>query len=311
MSPIQMPAPISTNGSNVKIPVAMKNTSGTIMAMVAMTRPAGPNVVSLLAKRDGLGVGPVGFRAAGGTMAARFGTTGGVTAGATAGASWREPFAKKSYPSSADAVMRGRSAARRGDLTVCAEPWAHSLVTAESDFSRPTSVDELVARLDNFVSPDGEELLNGYRPDPDDVFVVTPAKCGTTWMQQIVHGLRSGGSMDFDNINDVVPWLGLSHTAEEEARAAQQDLRPHVFKSHSPLDQAPQGARYIVVLRDPADAMLSHYRFAAGVFFDADSIDFDTFAREFYLPRRAVHEHVIAMWPGAATRTSACSATRR
>eukprot|EP00954_Amorphochlora_amoebiformis_P022429 1353270-Amorphochlora_amoeboformis.AAC.2 len=31
-------------------------------------------------------------------------------------------------------------------------------------------------------------------------------KCGTTWTQQIVHQLRSGGHMAFEEISQVVPW---------------------------------------------------------------------------------------------------------
>jgi len=44
---------------------------------------------------------------------------------------------------------------------------------------------------------------------------VTPPKCGTTWMQQIVHGLRTRGSMDFNEITRVVPFLYLMTHPEE------------------------------------------------------------------------------------------------
>ena len=43
-----------------------------------------------------------------------------------------------------------------------------------------------------------------FKPRGDDVMVVTPGKCGTTWMQQVVHQLRSGGDMSYRNIGDVV-----------------------------------------------------------------------------------------------------------
>ncbi|WP_151083697.1 sulfotransferase domain-containing protein [Nocardioides cynanchi] len=167
----------------------------------------------------------------------------------------------------------------------------------DGPFTRPSEVEDLIGRLDAMLTPGGRRTLDEFVPEPGDVFITTPPKCGTTWMQQIVHGLRSGGSMDFANINEVVPWLGMSHVDPDAARAAQHPRRPHVFKSHAGLDGVPPGARYIVVLRDPADALVSHYRFFAGSFLDADRLDFETFARDFFLPRCEVHQHVAAAWP--------------
>ena len=46
---------------------------------------------------------------------------------------------------------------------------------------------------------------------PSDVFVVTYPKCGTTWVTQILHALRTAGSMDFGEITEVVPWVILAH----------------------------------------------------------------------------------------------------
>ena len=39
-----------------------------------------------------------------------------------------------------------------------------------------------------------------------DVFISAMAKSGNTWMQQILHQIRSGGDEDFDDLYDVVPW---------------------------------------------------------------------------------------------------------
>ncbi|MEO1935709.1 MAG: sulfotransferase domain-containing protein [Myxococcales bacterium] len=44
---------------------------------------------------------------------------------------------------------------------------------------------------------------------PSDIFLATYPKCGTTLIQQIVHGLRTVGDMDFRDISGVVPWLGV------------------------------------------------------------------------------------------------------
>ena len=168
-------------------------------------------------------------------------------------------------------------------------------MSSGDEFTRPATVAEMLHRFDSFTSAEGAQSALDYRPDPGDVFIVTPPKCGTTWMQQIVHGLRSGGSMDFDNINHVVPWIDVAHDYGQDIYA-DQGSRPHAFKSHSPLDELPRGGKYIVVLRDPNDALLSTYRFFEGTFFEQGSIDLATFAREFYIPAAEVPRHTLAMW---------------
>ena len=55
-----MRAPTSTNGSKVSNPVPTKKTKGMNIPTVATIRPTGPNVVSLLAHRDGFGSGAPG-----------------------------------------------------------------------------------------------------------------------------------------------------------------------------------------------------------------------------------------------------------
>jgi len=168
-------------------------------------------------------------------------------------------------------------------------------MSADEGYRRPTTVPEMQERMQHFVTPEGLERALAYQAEPSDVFVVTPPKCGTTWMQQIVHGLRTGGSLDFDNINDVVPWLQMAHDVGRELDAPQV-ARPHAFKTHSPLDEVPQGGRYIVVVRDPKDALLSHFRFFEGAFFEPGSIDLETFSRDFAESGSAVHRHVLAAW---------------
>lgn len=146
-----------------------------------------------------------------------------------------------------------------------------------------------------FCSPEGFAKGLAYRPDPSDIFISPYAKCGTTWMQQIVHGLRSGGDMDFAEITEVVPWLELAHDLGQDVHAPQR-ARPHAFKSHLGWDEIPKGGRYIVVLRDPVDAMLSLYRFLDGWFFEAGSVTLKDFAG-YYLAREEADNY----WAHAAS----------
>ena len=75
--------------------------------------------------------------------------------------------------------------------------------------------------MEDFSTSEGWRRGLDYKPSPTDVFIVTPPKCGTTWMQQIVHGLRTRGSMDFDEIGRVVPWINMAHDMGIDIHAPQ------------------------------------------------------------------------------------------
>lgn len=163
------------------------------------------------------------------------------------------------------------------------------------NFRRPTSVKEMQERFENFATSEGWQHGLDYKPDPTDVFIVTPPKCGTTWMQQIVHGLRTRGSMDFDEITRVVPWINMAYDAGIDIYAPQV-ARPHAFKTHTKLDEVPKGGKYIVIVREPCDALLSDFHFMEGMFFEKGTISLEEFAREEFIPSRAVHQHILAFW---------------
>jgi hypothetical protein len=166
------------------------------------------------------------------------------------------------------------------------------------DLRRPRSIAELRARLPLLHSEESLALARAFAAQPGDVFVVTYPKSGTTWLQQIVHGLRSGGSMDFDEICAVVPWLETCFDLGIDPEAAQAGgIR--VFKSHCTASQAPAGARFIVGVRDPSDVLVSFYRFFEGWMFESGSIDLPTFAREFFAEGSnsgRYWEHLVGWW---------------
>lgn len=144
---------------------------------------------------------------------------------------------------------------------------------------RATNLDELREISERFATPEGVAAGLAYRPEPSDVFIAPFAKCGTTWMQQIVHGLRSGGDMSFGEITQVVPWIELAHDLGLAIPGDQPS--PRAFKSHLSWHDIPKGGRYIVVMRDPLDAARSLYRFLEDWFFEPGSISVTEFACHF------------------------------
>ncbi len=59
---------------------------------------------------------------------------------------------------------------------------------------------KMKTRLSKLETAEGRKRGTELKPNPTDVIIVTPPKCGTTWVQQIVHALRSNASMDFDEV---------------------------------------------------------------------------------------------------------------
>ena len=114
--------------------------------------------------------------------------------------------------------------------------------------------------------------------------MTTYPKSGTTWMQQIVRGLRTSGDMDFDEIGEVVPHLeaALDLGLELDPDHRRWGGSPRAFKTHFAAHEAPRGGRTIVVVRDPADVLVSFHRFFEGWMFEPGTIDLDTFALEFF-----------------------------
>src|SRR6266571_2977815 len=109
-------------------------------------------------------------------------------------------------------------------------------------------------------------------------------------------GLRTGGDLDFDDISRVVPWIETAADLGLDLDGAQRG-EPRAFKSHLSYDQVPAGARYIVSVRDPRDALVSAYRFFEGWFFEPGSIDIETIGRVRFVEGRTYYTHLASWWP--------------
>lgn len=107
-------------------------------------------------------------------------------------------------------------------------------------------------------------ILSHFSAKPSDVLITTAPKAGTTWMQQILHQLRSGGDERFHNIDDVVPWLERVRegvTWQQRLEYFEQLPAPRLFKTHCTFEQTPGfgTAKVIMTSRDPRDCCVSFY----------------------------------------------------
>jgi Sulfotransferase domain len=84
--------------------------------------------------------------------------------------------------------------------------------------------------------------------------------------------------------------------AESGPRRATSVEELRAFKSHLPWDLVPKGARHIVAVRNPRDALVSSYRFMEVWFFEAGSIGMEELTRRQFIEPRAYYNHLLSWW---------------
>jgi hypothetical protein len=164
---------------------------------------------------------------------------------------------------------------------------------------RPRSVQEMLARVQHMITPQGMGRALAFQPRASDVFIATFPKSGTTWLQQIVHCLRTGGDMAFEEITEVVPWLETALDLGLDIDAPQR-AEPRAYKCHLPWQMIPKGGRYLVAVRDPRDVLVSQYHFWNGWFFETGSVSVEDLARGLFLNEASpfsYYRHLQSWWP--------------
>lgn len=102
---------------------------------------------------------------------------------------------------------------------------------------------------------------SGYTHRPGDIFVCTPAKCGTTWMQTIVASLLWPDGNVPGVVMEIGPWFdGVIFDFVELCTRLEAQTHRRSIKTHTPADGIPifDTASYIVVARDGRDVVMSY-----------------------------------------------------
>jgi hypothetical protein len=109
-----------------------------------------------------------------------------------------------------------------------------------------------------------------YKPTGNDIFACVGFKSGTTWLLQIAVQIAHRGQAEFDNIHSVVAWPDAAPPFQKRiipladdspVRRAPTGLR--IIKTHLQQHLVPRSseARYLVMVRDPKDVIVSGYHF--------------------------------------------------
>ncbi len=119
-------------------------------------------------------------------------------------------------------------------------------------------------------SPESFAAAGRYEPTPDDVFVVTQMKCGTTWMQHVVYETLMRGAGDLvqtgRTLYAVSPWLeARTSVSVVDAPRIGSERRARIIKTHLPVTHCPfdAHARYVYVVRHPLSCFASCADFIA------------------------------------------------
>lgn len=97
-----------------------------------------------------------------------------------------------------------------------------------------------------------------FESRPDDIFIATYPKSGTTLLQMMLYQLKTDGTMDFPHINAVCPWFEME-LLRSNGTSFEKLESPRCFKTHLLRDQIPKTGRYIYILRDLRDVAVSAY----------------------------------------------------
>ncbi|XP_064487657.1 sulfotransferase ssu-1-like [Ornithodoros turicata] len=127
----------------------------------------------------------------------------------------------------------------------------------------PTYIDMDGFRLSKNFTLENYRTAIAYRPRPDDLFVVTYPKCGTTWTQHIGYllfheGQPPSSAIDFFRSSPFLEMFG--------AEAVEAMERPGLIKTHLPYSKTPKHpqAKYVYVCRNPKDCCVSFYYHTKG-----------------------------------------------
>ncbi|XP_008777580.1 flavonol sulfotransferase-like [Phoenix dactylifera] len=157
-----------------------------------------------------------------------------------------------------------------------------------------------------------------FRPRPDDLFLMSFPKSGTTWLKALAFATMTRAHYPWDrhplhslNPHDVVPFMDDLFAAGQASKLEALPS-PRVLATHMPYSLLPDsitssGCRIIYICRDPKDAIVSLWHFAekASAEKGREGFPFDRFfemACEGKFPYSPIWDHSLEYWKESLRR---------
>ena len=117
-----------------------------------------------------------------------------------------------------------------------------------------------VKTRDMFYNAFDSRYWDDFKFRDNDIVIVSYAKSGTTWMQQIVSQLIFNGAEGL-NVHRLSPWYDFRHYPQEVRQSFEDQLHRRFVKTHLPVDALVFSplAKYIYIARDGRDAAWSYH----------------------------------------------------
>lgn len=134
-----------------------------------------------------------------------------------------------------------------------------------------------------FTEEKKREAFGDYQAKEYDVFVTVYSKSGTNWLLQATQQIISHSQAEYDHIHDLVAWPeGPFPGIIPLENLSPIDLFPErlrVIKTALPADYVPynDASKYISVIRDPKEVVVSSYHFFKGTFGVSDKLGIGEF----------------------------------
>ncbi|QSQ23765.1 sulfotransferase domain-containing protein [Pyxidicoccus parkwayensis] len=138
-----------------------------------------------------------------------------------------------------------------------------------------------------------------FVPRPDDIFISTYPKAGTTWMQMILYQLQTRGRGEFEHILQVAPWYEQL-ARDGRWRHLESLPAPRLLKTHLLYEQLrpAANARCVYMTRNARDTLISLYHHVS--MHSRVNVDFDRVFEQSLRGRPGQpswQEHLASWWP--------------